>query len=148
MLGRIALYGVIGILVAPLAVNVYYYFVEKELEENPVSLNKSQKIELVDGGAIYQARCATCHGLNGDGAGGYPRVNGEPSFKIYQKLEGYKSGGYGGSAKGVMALQVSDLSADQLRAISDFLALCKPVLKQEELEDLDEIMLDDHDISS
>jgi len=148
MLGRIVLYAVIAVLVLPLAVNVYFYFVEKDLEENPVSQNSVSEIAFQDGKTIYEARCASCHGANGDGAGGYPRVNGESRMAIMAKLIGYKNGSYGSTAKGVMQLQVQDLGSQQLDEVARHLSGLKPVLNEEELKKLEVIELDYFDTSS
>lgn len=148
MLGRLLLYGVIAVLVLPLLVNVYFYFVEKELSENPVSKNRSSSVAFEDAKALYEARCASCHGANGDGAGGSPRINGEKRHQIAAKLIGYKNKSYGASAKGVMELQVQDLSMDMLKELAEYLSGLTPVLNKEELKKLDVIELDDFDISS
>ena len=148
MLGRIILYTVIAVLVIPLLLNVVYYFEEKEMEENPVSQNSVSEIAFQDGKTIYEARCASCHGLNGDGAGGYPRVNGESAAAITTKLVGYKNGSYGSTSKGVMQLQVQDLSREQIDGIARHLSKLTPVLQEEELKKLEVIELDDYDTSS
>jgi len=148
MLGRILLYGVIAILVLPLVVNVYFYFVEKELSENPVSKNRASSVSFEDAQTIYKLRCANCHGANGDGAGGSPRVNGEKRHQIAAKLIGYKNKSYGFGAKGVMELQVQDLSLEMIEELAEYLSALTPVLNKEELKRLDVIELDDFDISS
>ncbi len=148
MLGRLLLYVIIGLLVLPLLLNIVYYFEEKEMEENPVSKNSVEEIAFKDGKTIYEARCASCHGLNGDGAGGYPRVNGESASSISAKLIGYKNGSYGSTSKGVMQLQVQDLSREQIDGIALHLSKLTPVLQEEELKKLEIIELDDYDISS
>lgn len=148
MLGRIILYTVIALLILPLVLNVIFYFEEKELEENPVSQNSVSEIAFKDGKTIYEARCASCHGLNGDGAGGYPRVNGESAAAIAARLIGYKNGSYGSTAKGVMQLQVQDLSREQMDGIAQYLSKLTPLLQEEELQKLEVIELDDYDISS
>jgi cytochrome c553 len=148
MLGRFVLFAVIAVLVLPLLVNVYFYFVEKELAENPVSQNSVSEVTFTDGKTAYASRCASCHGLNGDGAGGYPRVNGESRMAIMARLIGYKNGSYGSTAKGVMMLQVQDLGTEQLDAIARYLSGLTPVLNEEELKKFDTIELDHFDISS
>ncbi|MDQ1339589.1 MAG: cytochrome c [Campylobacterota bacterium] len=149
MLGRLLLYGFIAVLVLPLVVNVYFYFVEKELEENPVSQIKSQRVSFESAKALYEARCANCHGINGDGAGGMARVNGEKEHQIAQKLIGYKNKSYGSSAKGVMELQVQDLTIEELQEIAKYLSSLKPIMDEEEkIKKRDLIDLDHFDISS
>ena len=148
MLGKWVLYALIALLLSPILFNMVFYFVEKDLEENPVSQNSAEEIVYKDGESLYAARCASCHGANGDGAGGYPRVNGEPAYSIASKLIGYKNGSYGSSAKGVMELQVQDLSEEELKMLSTFLTGLTPVLREDETKKLEEIELDHFDISS
>ena len=148
MLGRWVLYILIALLLSPIAFNLVFYFVEKDLEENPVSQNSVQEIVYTDGESLYTARCASCHGANGDGAGGYPRVNGEPAHSIASKLIGYKNGSYGSSARGVMELQVQDLSEEDLKMLSEFLTGLTPVLREDETKKMEVIELDNFDSSS
>lgn len=148
MLGRILLYGFIAIFLLPLLINVFFYFVEKDMEENPVSQNAVNELVFENAQAIYDARCASCHGANGDGAGGYPRINGDSQMSIASKLIGYKNGSYGSTAKGVMELQVQDLTQEQLQEIALHLSTRKPVFDHNETKKLEVIELDYYDISS
>ena len=148
MLGRLILYTVIGIMILPLLFNIYFYFVEKDMQENPVSKNSATEVAFADGKSLYAARCSSCHGANGDGAGGYPRVNGESATAIAAKLIGYKSGSYGSTAKGVMMLQIQDISRSQVDQVARYLSKLTPVLQEHELKKLEEIELDDYDTSS
>ena len=40
------------------------------------------------------------------------------TYSILSKLIGYKNGSYGSSAKGVMVLQVQDLSEEELKMLA------------------------------
>ncbi len=148
MVGRWILYILIALLLSPIAFNAVFYFVEKDLEENPVSQNSVEEIVYKDGESLFAARCSSCHGANADGAGGYPRVNGEAAYSILSKLIGYKNGSYGSSAKGVMVLQVQDLSEEELKMLASYLAGLTPVLNEEETKKLRTIELDSFDSSS
>jgi cytochrome c553 len=148
MWARILLYTFLFLMLAPLAINAYFGYVEAQKEKNPVSQVDATRLEFLDGTIIYQTRCASCHGANGDGAGGYPRVNGEKRHQIMRKLIGYQQHSYGGSSKGVMILQLNDLSRAQIEEVSRYLATLTPVLSKEELDSIDIIELDDYDSSS
>ena len=149
MLGRIVLYGLIALLLSPIVLNVIFYFVEKEKEANPEMKTESTAVVFGDAKSLYAARCASCHGANGDGIGGYPRVNGEGAHAIASKLIGYKNGSYGFSSKGVMRLQVQHMSEEEIRSVAAYLSGLTPVLDDNKTgPDFDEIELDYYDISS
>lgn len=127
MLSRILVYGALAFFLIPLAINVWFYFEEKKLEESTETFNAAETMAMEKGSEIFAARCAGCHGANGDGGGGYPRVNGMEKEKIYAMLLGYKNGTYGTTSKGVMVLQVQDMSDKQLSAIASHLSKVTPV---------------------
>jgi|SaaInlStandDraft_4_1057021.scaffolds.fasta_scaffold73422_1 cytochrome c len=148
MWANVLLYGFLFLMIAPLVINGYFGYVEAQKEKNPVKQVESSRLEFIDGTVIYQTRCASCHGANGDGAGGYPRVNGEKKHQIMRKMMGYQQGTYGGSSKGVMKLQITDLSRLQIENVSEYLSNLTPVLSKKELDSIDIIELDDYDSSS
>ena len=126
MLARVLVIGALLFFVVPLLLNVWFYFEEKELEESTHVYNAAETMAMKEGNEIYAARCAGCHGENGDGGGGYPRVNGKKQGKIYAMLLGYKNGTYGTTSKGVMTLQVQDLGEAQLEALASHLSSVTP----------------------
>jgi len=147
MWSKLLLYGAVAFFVLPLVVNVYFYFVEQELQSDK-TYNQAAEIEMRDGKSVYLGRCAGCHGTNGDGGGGFPRVNGEGSGAIYAKLLGYKNGTYGGAAKGVMVQQLQDIPEATLQSIAAFLAKRTPVFQKEPTIQEKNRGLNDFDISS
>ena len=52
----------------------------------------------VDGGALYQKRCAKCHrdGTESSKAGGGAVLKGQSAAEIVMKMNGYAEGTYGG----------------------------------------------------
>jgi cytochrome c len=64
----------------------------------------------VDGGEVYQKRCAKCVVLKGQSA-----------QEIEMKLTGYVDGTYGGAKKKVMERMAKGLSGDELKAVSAYI---------------------------
>jgi len=76
-----------------------------------------------DGAALYKA-CAGCHGAKGEKAalGKSAKIGGMDAAAIVKNLEGYKAGtlnkhGMGGVMKG----QAAKLSADDMKAVADYI---------------------------
>lgn len=80
-----------------------------------------------DGAAIFKERCSTCHGVNAD----TPRGNATGGIRAYeaavvlQKLDGYAAGTYGGSQKATMQKMASGLSAEERKAVADYVGSLK-----------------------
>jgi cytochrome c553 len=76
-----------------------------------------------DGAALYQ-KCAGCHGVNGEKAalGKSQIIKGWDVEKTVASLQGYKDGTYGGAMKGVMKGQVASMSAEDIQAVSEYIA--------------------------
>ncbi|MEF3191342.1 MAG: c-type cytochrome [Campylobacterales bacterium] len=76
---------------------------------------------------IYQSRCGVCHGMQGDGSDGYPRLNNQSAAELAYKLKGYKQGSYGkGTGAKSMGLQVADLDDATLEALAHYISQLKP----------------------
>jgi len=77
----------------------------------------------VDGGELYRTRCAKCHrdGSESSKAGGDAVLKGQSAQEIEMKLKGYVDGTYGGSKKKTMARLLAKLSADEIKALSDYI---------------------------
>ena len=79
---------------------------------------------MADGAAIF-AKCAGCHGQNGEKAalGKSAVIKGQDAAKTVEQLKGYKAGtlnqhGMGALMKG----QVASLSDEQIKEVADYIA--------------------------
>ena len=77
----------------------------------------------VDGGELYQKRCSGCHkdGSKSSAAGGDVVLKGQSADEIEMKLSGYMDGTYGGKKKKTMARMVSNLSHEEIAALSAYI---------------------------
>lgn len=77
----------------------------------------------VDGAALYKTRCAKCHqdGSQSSRAGGGVVLKGQSSEEIEMKLNGYLDGTYGGKKKAIMARMLSRVSAEEIKALADYI---------------------------
>ena len=77
-----------------------------------------------DGSARAEAQyrtCAACHGQMGEGGIG-PSLLGKPSDYLYSRLMQYKAGETVGPLSSMMWGQVAGLSAEDLRALYEYIA--------------------------
>ncbi len=76
-----------------------------------------------DGAALY-AKCRGCHGADGSkhALGVSPSIKGQSAADIAKKLNGYKDGTYGGAKKATMTSQAGKLSADEIKALADYIS--------------------------
>jgi cytochrome c553 len=67
------------------------------------------------------AKCAGCHGANGEKAalGKSKIIKDMPKAEFVAALKGYQDGTYGGAMKGLMAGQVKGLDDAAIQAIAD-----------------------------
>ena len=79
---------------------------------------------MADGAALY-AKCAGCHGQNGEKAalGKSAVITGQDAAKTVEQLKGYKAGtlsqhGMGALMKG----QVASMSDDDIKAVAEYIA--------------------------
>lgn len=75
------------------------------------------------GESIFKV-CASCHGTNGEKAalGKSQIIKGWSASKVSDALKGYKADGYGASMKAIMKGQVSKLSNDDIKAVSEYIS--------------------------
>ena len=81
----------------------------KTLQDKAGSL-KSFKVSL-----MYKKRCASCHGINGEGIIG-PKIIGQSTEVLYKKLLDYKAGR---TENAVMKGLLLNLSKDELKTLAD-----------------------------
>lgn len=76
-----------------------------------------------DGAALFK-KCAGCHGANAEkkALGKSQVIAGWDAAKTEAALNGYKDGSYGGAMKGLMKGQVASYSADDIKAVSAYIA--------------------------
>lgn len=74
-----------------------------------------------DGAAVY-GKCASCHGKDGKNAAISGIALSGDAASIETKLNGYKDGSFGGAKKAMMTPQVAALSADDIKAVSEYIA--------------------------
>ena len=67
------------------------------------------------------AGCAACHGQAGEGMGPFPKLAGQSSAYIVDKLNTYKNRGQVGAMSSTMWAQAGMLSADQMEQIGKFI---------------------------
>lgn len=77
----------------------------------------------MDGATLYK-RCAGCHGPDGTkhAMGVSAPLKGQSAADLEQKMLGYQDGSYGGAKKVVMAGAVKRLSAEDIKALADYIA--------------------------
>lgn len=80
---------------------------------------------MADGAAIF-TKCQACHGAKAEkNHMGNQVIQGWDAAKIEAALNGYKDGTYGAAKKGLMQAQVKNLSADDIKAVSAYIATLK-----------------------
>lgn len=99
--------------------------VAKEITKNMDKVIEKEEPS-VDVIALY-AKCAACHGQNGQtqALGKSQIIKGWSEQKVKDALNGYKNGTYGGNMKGVMIAQVVNLSDNEIDALAKHIASFK-----------------------
>jgi cytochrome c553 len=89
---------------------------KKELDEKLQALkNKAGNVAAFKVSPLYKQKCASCHGVNGEGIIG-PKLLGDSAEKVYQDLVDFKSGK---RKNYVMYGLLSKMEDDQLKQLSD-----------------------------
>ena len=102
---------------------------KKELDEKLQALkNKAGNMAAFDVSPLYKQKCASCHGVNGEGIIG-PKLIGDSSEKIYKALTDFKSGK---RKNYVMYGLLSKMDDGQLKSLSDEIGLFAQKLKEYE----------------
>src|SRR6516164_6156579 len=82
-----------------------------------VGLMSSMALAAEDGAAIYKAKCAMCHGPDGAGKSG-PALKGQSAAAVTAVLNN-------GGKKAPHTKGMAALTADQMKAVSDYVATLK-----------------------
>jgi len=102
---------------------------KKELDEKLQALkNKAGNMAAFEVSPLYKQKCASCHGVNGEGIIG-PKLIGDSSEKIYKALTDFKSGK---RKNYVMYGLLSKMDDGQLKSLSDEIGLFAQKLKEYE----------------
>lgn len=74
-------------------------------------------------GTISYKKCSSCHGANGEKAalGKSKILKDMTKAEITSAINGYKDGSYGGASKAIMTAQAKDLSATDIKEISELI---------------------------
>jgi len=91
----------------------------KEIVKEPVNIVKVQR-----SGQDVFLTCLACHGADASkkALGKSQSIKGWDSEKTANALYGYKNGTYGGELKGIMKGQVSALSDEDIRLVSEYIS--------------------------
>lgn len=102
---------------------------KKELDEKLQALrNKAGNAAAFKVSPLYKQKCASCHGVNGEGIIG-PKLIGDSSEKVYQALIDFKSGK---RKNYVMYGLLGKMEADQLKSLSDEIGTFAQKLKEQQ----------------
>lgn len=92
---------------------------EKVMEVKEAEVKEVVAAQVAPSGEKAYATCVGCHGAKGEGGVG-PRLNNQTVADIIAKLEKYKSGEQVGPMTGMMAPMAAGLSADDMKAIAEY----------------------------
>jgi cytochrome c553 len=100
--------------------------VKKEVKEKVQDVKKEvqAKISSSSDGAALFTPCKGCHGTDASkkALGKSAVIKGWDENKIFEALNGYKNGTYGGTMKGLMVGQVKSLSEDKLKSLAKYIS--------------------------
>jgi len=77
--------------------------------------NKAGNIQSFKVSLMYKKRCASCHGINGEGIIG-PKIIGQSSEVLYKKLLDYKAGR---TENAIMKGLLLNLTKEELKTLAD-----------------------------
>lgn len=79
-------------------------------------------LSAADGKTLY-AKCAACHGADGaKSSGGMRPLKGMPEADFTKAMNGYKDKTFGGEKKAIMEGQAKNLSAEDIKALAQYVA--------------------------
>ena len=89
-----------------------------EIEQKKKELASADEFSSIRG---LWAGCAACHGQNGEGMGAFPKLAGQTSDYISDRLYAYKNREQIGAMSSTMWAQASMLSDSDIQTLSDFI---------------------------
>lgn len=75
----------------------------------------------VNGHDFYVAKCASCHGVNGEGLVGNPKLAGLSRTDIQSRLSDYRAGKKMGPKTVIMAAMAKQLTDAEIEALASYL---------------------------
>ena len=76
--------------------------------------------------SLYRARCASCHGPQGQGSAVFPKLAGQPAETLAAKLRDYRAGKTVGKQSTVMFPIAKPLSDTEIGALAETLSKLSP----------------------
>tara|TARA_B100001939_G_scaffold212255_1_gene182634 strand:+ start:923 stop:1357 length:435 start_codon:yes stop_codon:yes gene_type:complete len=89
-----------------------------EIEQKKKELASADEFSSIRG---LWAGCAACHGQNGEGMGAFPKLAGQTSDYISDRLYAYKNREQIGAMSSTMWAQAGMLSDSDIQTLSDFI---------------------------
>ena len=89
-----------------------------EIEQRKKELANADEFSSIRG---LWAGCAACHGQNGEGMGAFPKLAGQTSDYISDRLYAYKNREQIGAMSSTMWAQAGMLSDSDIQTLSDFI---------------------------
>ena len=89
-----------------------------EIEQKKKELASADEFSSIRG---LWAGCAACHGQNGEGMGAFPKLAGQTSYYISDRLYAYKNREQIGAMSSTMWEQAGMLSDSDIQTLSDFI---------------------------
>jgi cytochrome c553 len=74
---------------------------------------------------LFSAQCSSCHGMNAEGQGMFPKLAGHAVADTQSKLKTYRSGGNVGPMSSMMWGMAGGLSDQQIADVAAYLASIK-----------------------
>jgi len=78
--------------------------------------------DAVGGATLYQSSCASCHGVNAEGLGIFPKLVGQTANKIAADLRAYRAGEKTGRMARMMVPISAGLSDGEIDNLAAFLS--------------------------
>jgi len=97
---------------------VEMYGTPAEIEQKKQQLASQDEFSSIRG---LWAGCAACHGQNGEGMGAFPKLAGQTSDYISDRLYAYKNREQIGAMSSTMWAQASMLSDSDIETLSEFI---------------------------
>jgi len=89
--------------------------------------------DAVGGAALYQSSCASCHGLNAEGQGIFPKLVGQTADEIAANLRAYRAGEKTGGNAAMMTPVAAGLSDQDIANLAAHIAALGGVGEEEAL---------------
>lgn len=94
---------------------VVFSYMEPQAADAAKKAEKSQ--------ILYGAKCAMCHGIKGEGSGGYPKITGLTKEAALSKIKSHKEGIFGEGVQ--LRADFATLSEADKEEIASFVATLK-----------------------